>query len=79
MKAMTRVETIIEQMKTLEPREIAELSAKVHEVEAEAGSLTNEERRARFKALQGSLTDREADAMLAVIEREFERVDEPAQ
>jgi hypothetical protein len=32
-----------------------------------------------LKKLAGSLSDEEAEAMLAIIEREFEQVNEPAE
>ena len=43
---------------------------------AEEPRLAPGERQARWKELAGSLTDEEAEAMLAAIEREFERVSE---
>jgi hypothetical protein len=77
---MTRVETIMAQTKNLEPQEFADLTARLREVEvAEEPRLSAEERQARWKALAGSITDEEADAMLAVIEELFEQVNEPAR
>jgi hypothetical protein len=76
---MTRVEAIIEQTKSLEPRELADLTSRLREMEvAEVPRLSAEERQARWKALAGSITDEEGDAMLAVIEELFEQVNEPA-
>jgi hypothetical protein len=75
---MTRVEAIIEQTKSLEPRELADLTSRLREMEvAEVPRLSAEERQARWKALAGSITDEEGDAMLAVIEELFEQVNEP--
>jgi hypothetical protein len=77
---MTRVEAIIEQTKSLEPEEFLDLTARLGEVAvAEEPRLSAEERQARWKALAGSITDEEADAMLAVIEELFEQVNEPAR
>jgi hypothetical protein len=77
---VTRVETIIEQLKSLGPEEFADFTSQLRQAQApEQSNLTREERQARLKELAGSLTDEEAEAMLAVIEREFEQVDEPAQ
>ena len=77
---MTRVETIIEQMKSLGPQEFADLVSQVRQARvAEEPKLPLAERQARWKELAGSLTDEEAEAMLAVIEREFESVSEPSR
>ena len=77
---MTRVETILEQLKRLGPRESAYLTAQLPQTQVPGEpSLTQAERQARLKELAGSLTDAEAEAMLAVIEREFEQVTEPAR
>ena len=76
----TRVETILEQLKTLGPQEFAHLTAQLRQSQVpEELRLTQAERQARLKELAGSLTDDEAEAMLAVIEREFEQVNEPAR
>jgi hypothetical protein len=67
-------------MKSLGPHEFADLVAQLRQAPVpEAPRLSQEERQSRLKELAGSLTDEEAEAMLAVIEREFERVDEPAR
>jgi hypothetical protein len=77
---MTRVDAIIEQTKSLRPQELAHLALRLREMEvAEEPRLSAEERQARWKALAGSITDEEGDAMLAVIEELFEQVHEPAQ
>ena len=77
---MTRIDTILEQMKSLGPHEYADLAAKLRQAQApEELRLSEEERQARLKELAGSLTDEEAEAMLAAIEREFEQVDESAR
>jgi hypothetical protein len=75
---VSRVETIIEQMKSLGPQEFADLAAQLRQAQVpEELPLTQAERQARLKELAGSLTEEEADAMLAVIEREFEQISEP--
>ena len=77
---MTRVETILEQLKSLEPREFADLAAQLRQAQLpEELRLSQGERQARLKQLAGSLTDEEAEAMLAAIERDFEQVNEPAE
>jgi len=77
---VTRVETILEQLKSLGPREFEDLTAQLRQAQLpEELRLSEGERQARLKELAGSLTDEEADAMLAAIEREFEQVNEPAE
>ena len=68
---MTRVETILKRLKSLGSKGQTQLHEEL--------PLTQAERQARLKELAGSLTDDEAEAMLAVIEREFEQVNEPAR
>jgi hypothetical protein len=64
----------------LEPQEFADLAARLRRVEfPKEPRLSPEERQARWKALAGTLTNEEADAMLAVIEELFEQVNEPAR
>ena len=77
---MTRVETIIEQVKNLGPQEYADLATRLRQTHVPEGlRLARGERQARLKKLAGSLTDEQAEAMVAVIEREFEQVSEPAR
>jgi len=77
---VTRVETIIEQMKSLGPQEFADLASQLRQARvAEEPRLPPAERQSRWKELAGSLTDEEAEAMLAAIEREFERVSDPPE
>lgn len=72
---MSSVESIIEQLKGLTPREIADFAARLREVvPAQEATLPLEQRRARLRALAGSISNEEAEAMLAAIEHEFERV-----
>jgi len=74
------VETIIEQMKSLGPQEFADLASRLRQARvAEEPKLPLGERQARWKELAGSLTDDEAEAMLAAIERELESVSEPSR
>jgi hypothetical protein len=76
---VSRVETILEQLKSLGPQEFAAVTAQLRQAQVpEELRLTREQRQARLKELAGSLTDEEAEAMLAAIEREFEQVNEPA-
>jgi hypothetical protein len=77
---VTRVETILEQLKSLGPQEFADLAAQLRQGRVpEELRLSQGERQARLKQLAGSLSDEEAEAMLAVIEREFEQANEPAE
>jgi len=75
---VTRIETILEQMKSLGPRGSSPLAAQLRQAQvSDELPLTPAERQARLRELAGSLTEEEADAMLAVIEREFEQISEP--
>jgi hypothetical protein len=74
------VEAILEQLKSLGPREFADLTAQLRQAQVpEESRLSQGERQARLKELAGSLTDEEAEAMLAAIDREFEQVNEPTE
>jgi hypothetical protein len=65
-------------MKSLGPQDFAALAAQLRQSQVpDEQRLTQAERQARLKQLAGSLTEEEADAMLAVIEREFEQISEP--
>ena len=67
-------------MKSLGPQEFADLASQLRQARvAEEPSLPPAERQSRWKELAGSLTDEEAEAMLAVIDQEFERVSDPPQ
>jgi hypothetical protein len=77
---VTRVEIILDQLKSLGPREFADITAQLRHAQLpEELKLSQGERQARLKELAGSLTDEEAEAMLAAIEREFEQVNDPAE
>jgi hypothetical protein len=67
-------------MKRLGPQEFADLASQLRQARvAEEPRLPQAERQSRWKELAGSLTDEEAEAMLAAIEREFERVSDSPQ
>lgn len=67
------METILEQLKSLGPREFADLTAHLRQAQLpEKLRLSQVERQSRLKELAGSLTNEEAEAMLAAIEQEFE-------
>jgi hypothetical protein len=64
----------------LGPQEFADLAIQLRRGKVpEEPKLAQEERQTRLRQLAGSLSDEEAEAMLAFIEREFEQVNEPAQ
>jgi len=72
---VTRVESILDQMKSLGPQEFAEIASQLRQADPSGEPrLPLAERQARLKKLAGSLTDDEAAAMLAAIEREFGQV-----
>jgi len=72
---VTRVEALLEEIRSLSSQETAEFTMRLREAAVpQTPVLPLEERRARLKALAGSLSDEEADAMLAAIEHDFERV-----
>jgi len=59
---VSKIETLIGQLKSLGPQDFADLVAQLRQVRvAEAPTLTLEERQARWKQLAGSLTVSEGD------------------
>jgi hypothetical protein len=65
-------------MKSLGARGSSPLAAQLRQAQVpEELPLAQAERQARLKELAGSLTEEEADAMLVVIEREFEQISKP--
>jgi len=69
------VQSILDQLKTLGSQGVAEVTSKLRQAAvSEEPRLPQAERQARLQSLAGSLTDHEAEAMLAAIEQEFEQV-----
>jgi hypothetical protein len=73
-------DALVKELKNLGPQDLERVGALVRELREPAKrELTDAERQARWQQLAGTLTNEEAERMLAVIEQEFERVDESSR
>lgn len=69
---MTKLEAIVEELKTLSPERLESAAGYIHRLH----SSSRAERKAALKLSSGSLTDEEVDELARIIDEGCEQVDE---